>query len=204
MDNLKASRAAIRDARNTVGVGYVVNRLKVRPAEKIDDQTINKRIEDTLRINPYVDNYELTVSVVNGLVDLYGTVDNYFEKAKAEDVASRVNGVIAVDNNIDVSWSYSAFPYNPYIDTWRSYDYPWYHVPLSNGPLLSSEAALRDDIKDELFWSPFVDADQVKVDVEGNTVTLSGKIDSWLEYNAATENALEGGATVVINNLSIK
>jgi len=178
--------------------------LKVRPQKKVKDEIIEQRIRKLYEINPYVEKKDITVLSMNGIVDLYGSVDSYFEKANAEDLAARIAGVVAVDNNIDVAKMYMPFPYEPYTDSWRSHDYPWYHVPLSSRPMSVKESTLKESINDEFFWSPFVDADEVKVSVEGTTVTLKGKVDSWMEYDAATENAYEGGATAVINNLAVK
>jgi osmotically-inducible protein OsmY len=44
-----------------------------------------------------------------------------------------------------------------------------------------------------LWWSPFVDSDDVNVTVDDGVVTLTGAVDSWSEYNAAANNAYEGG-----------
>jgi len=42
------------------------------------------------------------------------------------------------------------------------------------------------------------------VKVENGVATLTGTVDSWSEYRAATENAYEGGASSVKNELKIK
>jgi osmotically-inducible protein OsmY len=51
-------------------------------------------------------------------------------------------------------------------------------------------------IEDQLWWSPFVDANEVTVEVEDGVATLSGTADSWSERGAARDNAYDGGATV--------
>jgi len=53
-------------------------------------------------------------------------------------------------------------------------------------------------------WSPYVDADDVKVNVQNGDVTLTGTADNMTEFQRATENAWEGGAWNVENNLKIK
>jgi osmotically-inducible protein OsmY len=201
VDNLKAKRAAEMDARHTVGVWSVENRIKVRPANDLGDQSIESRVKKALIRDPVVESYEITVDADNGIVDLYGTVDTYYEKATADDVASRILGVIAVDNNIVVSNSYDPYRYDPYVDDWSAYDYPWYHYPKS--VTHQSDSEIKEEIGDELFWSPFVDADDVKVYVDDGVATLTGTVDSWSEYTAAHENALEGGAVAVRNQLEI-
>jgi hypothetical protein len=57
-------------------------------------------------------------------------------------------------------------------------------------------------VKRELWWSPFVDSDDINVTVEKGAVTLTGKVDSWPEYQIAAENAFQGGATWVYNLLA--
>jgi osmotically-inducible protein OsmY len=69
---------------------------------------------------------------------------------------------------------------------------------------VKTDAAIKEDIEDELFWSPFVDLDEVTVKVDGGTAILTGEVDSLGEYEAATENALEGGAHEVDNNLVVR
>jgi osmotically-inducible protein OsmY len=202
VDNLKAKRAAAQDARNTVGVREVKNRIKVRPAELLSDQKIEDMVRRALLRNPYVESYEITVDVTNGVAKLYGTVDSYFEKSQADDVASRVNGVITVDNNLIVQDDYNSYIYDPYVDDSFLYDYDWF----SYRPRFPAKSDLRikEDIEDELWWSPFVDSDDVSVTVEEGKATLSGTVDSWLEYAAAQDNAYEGGAVYVENDLVVK
>lgn len=202
VDNLKTKRAASQDARNTVGVFHVKNRIKVKPAESISDEKVAERIRKALLVDPFVERYDVTVIVRNGIVDLYGLVDSHYEKAKAGDVASLTPGVIAVDNNITVSQFHRPYVYDPYLDDWYIYDYDWYFYE----PRLSinTDTIIKDDIESQLFWSPFVDSDDVHVKVEDGVATLSGEVDSWSEFYAAHKNALEGGAVDVKNQLNVK
>jgi osmotically-inducible protein OsmY len=66
-----------------------------------------------------------------------------------------------------------------------------------------SDWEIRQDIENQLFWSPFVDEDQVQVSVEGGVATLTGEVDTWGERQAAVENALQGGAASVDNNIQV-
>jgi osmotically-inducible protein OsmY len=200
VSSLSARRAAEQDAGNTVGVVYVRNRLKVRPEERVSDQKIAERVRRALIRHPYVARYEISVTVENGIVNLYGEVDTYFEKSQAAEVTSRVKGVVAVDNYLVVD-DYSPYYYSPHVDDFYP-DRGWY--PYDVRRVLKSDPELKEDIEDEFFWSPFVDADQVRVVVEDGIATLTGTVDSWPEYHAATENAYEGGARWVDNELAVK
>ena len=69
---------------------------------------------------------------------------------------------------------------------------------------LKSDSEIVSEIESELWWSPFVDSDQVEVSVDNGVATLTGSVDSWAERNAATDNAYEGGATLVDNDLVVR
>ncbi|MDZ7700397.1 MAG: BON domain-containing protein [Deltaproteobacteria bacterium] len=202
VDNLKAKWAAGEDAQNTVGVLNVNNRIKVRPAGAPSDERIENSIRSALLRDPYLESYEIAVDVINGVANLYGTVDTYFEKSQADDVVSKVNGVIMVDNNLTVQGDTGVFIYDPYVDEWLVQDADWYR----DRPRFPtrSDFRIKTDIEDEFFWSPFVDGDEVTVTVEDGVATLTGTVDSWLEYNASANNAYEGGAVYVDNDLTVK
>jgi len=63
---------------------------------------------------------------------------------------------------------------------------------------------IKMDVKWELSMSPFVDNDHIHVTVRDGVVTLKGQVDSQYEFDAATQNAIEGGAKKVINLLTIQ
>jgi len=200
VDNLKAKRAAGRTARHTVGVIQVANRLKVRPETSPRDDVLEDLIERAFSRDPVVDALDITPDVQNGVVDLYGTVDNYFEKAQAEDLAARINGIVAVRNYITVSGVYDPYPYNPYLDDWYAEDLWDVYIPAMT---LKADRTIKEDIENEFFWSPFVDGEDIEVSVMDGKATLTGTVDSWREFNSASENAFEGGAVVVYNQLTV-
>ena len=201
VDNLKAKLSAAQDARNTVGVRAVDNRIKVKPNTGINGPMIEKNIEDAFLRDPYVSVYQISVDVTGGVASLSGTVDSYFEKIQAEDIASKINGVIVVDNNLTVRKDYAPHIYDPYVDDWYLGDYDWYRHDFRYPKM--SDAEIKDNIDDELFWSPFVDADDVNVTVDEGKAILTGMVDSWSEYFSAEENAYEGGAVYVDNDLIV-
>jgi osmotically-inducible protein OsmY len=201
VDNLKAKRAAAENARNTVGVSRVINRLKVRPTDARPDELVESAVRAALLRDPYVDRYEITVNVVDGTAYLTGTVDSYFEKGQAEDVVARVNGVMDVSNALTVTDMSTPVVYDPYVYDWYVHDYAWYDYAPSYAEKPDDE--IEAAIESELWWSPFVDSDEVTVKVEDGVATLTGAVDSWSEQRAATNNALEGGAIAVENDLIV-
>lgn len=202
VDNLQSRRAAVQDARNTAGVGIVKNHLKVKlPLVTINDVKLEQKIENAFNRDAYVNSYEISVDVNNGVADLFGRVDTYFEKVRAEDVASIIRGIYSVNNNIMVQKGWFPYYYNPFVDVNHHKDYDWYS--FKNRDKKKSDWEIRRSIQNELWWSPFVDADQVTVEVDDGKATLTGTVDSMMEVEAATENALEGGAISVDNDLVI-
>lgn len=175
VDNLDAKQAAEEDAYNTIGVKSVRNYLKVRPVKRVDDETIATQVRTRLSNHPLFDRFEIGVSVLDGVVYLTGEVDNDIEIARALATAAKVKGVVEVKNRLKVGdgWTWSA-----------DYD-------------------IKDAIEDELWWSPFIDEDQVQVKVHNGIATLTGTVDSWFEKRMATDNAFEGGAKSVHNYLIV-
>lgn len=207
VDNVKAKSAAEQDALNTVSVWRVKNLLKVRPAKPVTDDKLSQSVSSAFLRDPVVESYQINVKAKNGVITLTGTVDSYFEKTQAEDIASRANGVVNVKNNLAVSYPTLVYydlrhdpdwgSYRPFYSYWNAYT-PYYPWPRT------SDAEMKTDIENDLFWSPFVTAAQVTVKVENGVATLTGTVDSWSEYRAATENAYDGGALYVKNALKIK
>jgi osmotically-inducible protein OsmY len=66
------------------------------------DIDIKRDVEAELRWNPDIDATDIAVSVKNGVVTLSGFVRSYGQKYEAEQTAKRVNGVMAVANDIEV------------------------------------------------------------------------------------------------------
>jgi len=201
VNNLQAKRIAGQIARNTVGVMLVKNRLKVRPKVVSQDDQIASVIQGSLDRNPYTHKDKVLVNVNNGIVKLYGNVDNVFEKNIADDIASKVNGVVAINNYIHVSDQSRPYSFIPYVDPYFGYSFG-YNVYTPFYPV-KSDPDIKNDIHREFFWSPFVKEDQIKVTVDKGIATLTGTVNSWMEYDSATENAYEGGAVQVNNELKV-
>jgi osmotically-inducible protein OsmY len=66
-----------------------------------------------------------------------------------------------------------------------------------------SDLRIKMDVKWELSMSPFVDADHIHVTVRDGVVTLRGSVEDQAAFDAATKNAMDGGAKKVINLLTI-
>ena len=99
------------------------------------------------------------------------------EKERAKRVASQVKGVGAVDNNLTVqpqSWA------------------------------VQSDDETEKDIEQRLKWSAFVDESDVEVAVNTGVATLTGKVGSLAEEEAAVFIAPKAGARFVRDELVIR
>ncbi len=178
VDNLKAKRAAANAACNTAGVWNVNNKIKVRPAKDEDssDAELAAKVAKALSWDPVVERHEVGVTVRNRKAYLRGNVDNIFEKRQAEDVASRVNGIVSVLNSIVIN---REWPYK-------------------------SDEEIEAGINDEWFWSPFVDGGDLSVGVEEGEATIVGTVDDYAELVDSVENAFEGGAHTVYTHVRVE
>jgi osmotically-inducible protein OsmY len=201
VDNLMSKRSAARDARNTVGVIRVVNRIKVRP-DPMEDAAIAGLVRLALAADPYVNMYEIDVEVVDGTVRLTGDADYYAEKSRADEIAAATLGVKAVKNRLGVAFDRSPLRYDPYVGSLGRYDYDWHDVTPYRSP--RRDAEIEAAIEEQLWWSPFVDLEDVTVEVVEGSATLSGTVGSRAEKEAAEDNAYQGGAVWVENTLQVE
>lgn len=173
VDNLQAKMSAEKDAQNTLGVWEVENNINVEPQNVPRDSELKQRVKEALQRDPYVQFFDLNVRAESGIVYLSGDVNTKFEKEQAEHIAWKTKGVIEVINNIE-------------------YDYT---------AADKSDDELKEDVQDHLYWSPFVNHNDVQVSVENGVVELTGEVYFRSEKEAAEENAYEAGAKDVINNI---
>jgi osmotically-inducible protein OsmY len=183
VESLKAKRMAGEDARNTVGVWRVRNHLKVRPGIGPHrrpmpdfDAQLARKVRTALLRDQVIEQDKITVTVNNYLAKLEGTVGSQHERQQAEDIASRIRGVVAVVNNLAVG------------GTWNP----------------RSDEEIRDRIAEEFAWSPFVDADRIVITVSDGVAVLTGVVEDLRERRSATENAFEGGARQVRNHVKVR
>jgi osmotically-inducible protein OsmY len=175
VNSLRGRKAAYSDAQNTTGVMRVYNHLRVRPNEIPENSVLEDRIRASFGRDPYVDLFEIRISVVNGKAFLDGRVNNSFESRRAENLASSVNGVVDVVNMIDYEYAYDPKP------DWE----------------------LAQDIRDMIFWNPLLTEQGLTIEVNDGVVRLDGEVDSWIEFFEAEEIAFKVGAKDVRNHLEI-
>lgn len=172
--NMRAREAAAADTRNTLGVRWVVNNIKVRP-EVPDDQTLQKRVAEQLEAQGLNAGEELEIKARRGWVTLMGEVETSYEKTSALLAASSVKGVIGVHDKI-------------------RYERVWTWRP---------DRELEQAVRGQLIWDVFIDSDAIEIEVNHGIVTLKGSVSSWSEYDDAEKNGYQAGAKQVINKLTV-
>jgi osmotically-inducible protein OsmY len=122
------------------------------------DADIQKDVINELKWEPSLRDDDIGVAVRDGVVTLAGFVDSYSDKWKAESVASKVKGVKAIANDLEVKIPSSSQRADPDI----------------------ARAAI-----DALKWNISVPADRIKVKVEKGWITLEGNVDWYFQKEAA-------------------
>jgi osmotically-inducible protein OsmY len=143
---------------------------------KHTDQEIQADVMAELRWDPSVPPNEIGVVVKDGVVTLTGTVDTYMKKWRAEEVAHRVNGVIAVANEIQVR---------------------------SIGERTDSDIAAA--ALHALSWNSTIPQGKVHVTVDKGWITLKGEVE-WQYQRQEAERAVRRllGVKGVSNLITVK
>jgi len=183
VDNHKQKKVAEQDANNVVGVVWVSNKLFARA-----DQRANWIVRDDVAFNLDTDatteGFDLGVKVKDGVVTLSGSVNNWYERSHAGDVASRVTGVKDVINRIDVDF------YNPAVVRREHYS-------------AQVAKAIRRGLKAN--WSTRWVADSIRVTVDNGIATLTGEVDTWYQRSEAADVAYTTkGVWEVKNKLAVE
>lgn len=92
-------------ARRVKGVRAIAEDLTVHyPSDsKTTDAEIAKRVADVLEWDPLVPTDKINITVENGAVRLRGNVEWNYQKDLASEDASKISGVVRVDNSLVVS-----------------------------------------------------------------------------------------------------
>ena len=137
------------------------------------DSELKKVVLEELSWEPSVDAAHIGVTAKDGVITLTGHVDNYSSKAGAEKAASRVKGVKAVAEEIEVK-----LPYN---------------VKRSDEDIAAAAV-------DRLGWNSSIPDGAIEVKVEKGWVTLSGTVDWHFEKEAAESDIRALSGVIGVSN----
>ncbi len=167
VDDLLAYQRAPREAENVPGVRGVVNDIVVRRSSD-DDAATWLGVNQALATNPATAPYAFDVSVSAGKVTLQGNVDSWAERQLARQIASRVDGVVAVDNRVFVRFDASR-----------------------------PDTEIRNDVRQRLAEDVGLRSDHIGVAVKGGRVTLRGFVGSDRERDLAIHDTKVKGVRAV-------
>jgi len=172
-----ALQAADSDVWAINGVRDVQNSLTVKsPAAAIarDNDEVKSRIERVLLWDPNLEASKFSVSVKNGEAKIQGSVDAYWKKIKAEQIAFNIAGVTGLINELVV-------------------------IPQEN----KADEVIAEELMSALDRNSYVNPHNINIKVENGKVTLFGKVRNSLAYRTAVDTArLTPGVKEVINQLS--
>jgi len=177
VDSHFARRTAVHDAWSVDGVIALNDLLEVKyVGGETSDLALESRVQRVLSSSSEVGGEDIAVTAWAGLVTLAGTVDAYWKKLEAEDLAAGVSGVIGVSNELAV-------------------------VPTED----VVDEAIAEDVVQAIDRSIEVNVENVDVRVQNGVVTLSGVVDSWNAHDAAYEAAVNTlGVTEVVDELLVE
>jgi osmotically-inducible protein OsmY len=140
------------------------------------DHELQKDVLAELRWEKGVEASEIGVAVKDGVVTLTGKVDTYLKKWRAEEAAHRVNGVIAVANDIEVR-------------------------TIGERTDTDIAAAAVHALK----WDASLPADKIQVTVDKGWVTLKGELE-WQYQKQEAERVIRRlwGVKGVSNLITLK
>jgi len=175
--SLWAQKVAEEVAYNMPQIYAVENQLKIKgEGMPISDEALRSQIVQILELEPATHSAPIDVSVSNGQVMLQGRVGSYPQKVRAEELASVVEGVVAVKNRLSV-------------------DYPE-KLP---------DAEIAADIYRALREDATASTESINVEVVNGVVTLSGTVPTWTIYLDAEDTARHTpGVRSVRNQLAIE
>jgi osmotically-inducible protein OsmY len=144
----------------------------------MDDLTIKKDVEAELAWEPSLNAASIGVAVKDGIVTLTGRVTAYAEKMVAARAATRVTGVKAVANELEIG--------------------------LLPADQRTDEEVARS-VANALAWNTSVPSDSIKAVVSQGWVTLEGTVE-WYYQKEAAERAVRylRGVKGVTNKIVVK
>ncbi len=151
VDNLLSKERAARVAGTVKGVSRVLNSITVLPPLQTD-QEIQESVEAALMKDPGTESFQVEVLVYDGEVTLSGEVDSFQERRLAATVAKGVDGVTALQNDLEV-----------------------------DPEPLRSDAELSSEIKQSLKWNVLVDHQNISIAVNDGRLHCAERWTVWLK-----------------------
>jgi osmotically-inducible protein OsmY len=163
VSSIQASSRTAAIAESRRGVRSVVNLIKVEP-RPVANEELKERVARALRWDPVAKQQEVTVEVTDGSIKLRGLASSIGAKREVARVASRVRGVKAVSNFIEVDFG---------------------------APRTDDE--IQAHIVKRWRWHTYIDPDNLRIDVKDGVVVVSGAVGTSSERQATVHLAEVAG-----------
>ena len=164
-----------------LAVGCTSTRTQRSAGETIDDTAITAKVKAELIDNDKTSAGQIEVETYRGVVQLNGFVDSAAEKAQATTVATGVNGVMEVQNNLAVN------------------------TATATAGEVIDDSILTAKVKAKLIESSDTKAHEINVETKLGVVHLSGFVDTATAKAKASELARSvSGVKDVKNEISVK
>jgi len=143
-----------------------------------NDRQIQQDVIAQLQWDPAVNAANIGVSVRNGIVTLSGIVDTYAVKVAAEKAATKVLGVKALAEDIQVGQSPG---------------------------VMKTDTEIAEAVFNELKWHGAIPDDRINIKVEDGVVSLKGTVE-WQYQRNTVQKTIEGlvGVRKINNYISVK
>jgi osmotically-inducible protein OsmY len=163
---------AVNQARRTVGVREVSDRITVLPAEKTPDDQDAASVRQSLAGSlSKPESAAISVGVQNGIVTLTGTLPSSYPKQVAGTLASLISGVTDLRNEIVVR-------------------------PKKR----RSDSDILTDLKARFSQNPLIPAAQINVTVSDGVVSLTGTVGGFVQADQAESVARFTPGVVDVQN----
>lgn len=146
--------------------------------ERRSDRDLKQRILRELKWDSRIAWASISVDVTDGIVTLIGTVPTYVQKIAAQEAAHRVQGVLDVANDIEVT------PVERFVRT---------------------DSEIAGAVRNALEWDALVPNELIQSTVSDGWVTLEGEVDFGRERTDAERSIRRlAGVVGVINKITIR
>ncbi len=174
--SLRSRAVAEEDARSIRGVREILNLLSVEPELEATDEEITSAVRSMLDWTSDIGASGIRVRTRGGVVLLEGSVETFWEKQRAAEIASDAIGVRDVINELTVAT-----------------------------PIMDADPDIEQEIVLAMGRSSAFDETDISVKVHKGHVTLTGRVPTWDAYVEADEIAQHtDGVTGVTNRLRVE
>lgn len=156
--------------------------------QKVEDANVTAKVKSQLLWNSNTGGLNISVSTRSGKVILQGTVKSEAESQLAEQIAGNTNGVIEVDNRLQVDTSMVP----PGEAAERTTDEVAQNI---------SDSWITAKVKSVLLYNRTVDGSDINVDTTDGVVSLHGLVDSTRERERAIELAGSVKGVKLVNDV---